>query len=391
VKTENCQRSRGKSRKRVLVLLGWYDHRVHRSIEAYAQRKRWQVNTHFTRERLVPWGWKGDGILAWLGAGDDLVEFVMGSGIPTVDFSFRRSQLKLPRVLENNARIGDLAAEYYLNRGFTHFAFYSNAENWAYHERGQEFVSVIARAGHTCAWLRQPASATGAEQQQDQWRRNREWLSLQLAEMPKPLAVLAANDDQAIEVMEACELRGIRVPAEVAVMGVGNNLLAPESREIPISSVDTNLGALGQLGAELLDKIMRGEAAPHSPLRVLPLGVVERQSSNIFALSHPGLRAGLQFIQSHAHEWIGVADIAAAARMSRRALHKAFVEKLGSRPGEVLRTTRIEHGKRLLASSNHRVEVVAKMCGYQSASSFNSAFQRLTSITPTQFREASSR
>ncbi len=377
-------------RKRVLVLLGWYDHRVHRSIEAYAQRKRWHLHTNFTRERLIPWGWKGDGILAWLGAGDDLAEFVVDAGIPTVDFSLRRPHLKLPRVLEDNTRVGEIAAGYFLNHGFVNFAYYSHGENWAYEERGQGFDAAVARAGRSCAWLRQSAARDGAGQK-GKWLRNRELLSQQLSSLPKPLAVLAANDDQAVEVVEACELGGLHVPAEVAVIGVENNLLAPDSRNIPISSVDTNLVALGHLGAKLLNGIMSGEAPPPSPLRVSPLGVIERQSSNWFALNHPGVLAGLRFIHDHAHEWVNVEDIARAATMSRRALHKAFLEKLGSTPGEVLRNARIERAKRLLAASNNKLEVVAKMCGYQSASSFGLAFERLTSMMPGQFRSAVSR
>jgi len=373
--------------KHVLVLLGWYDHRVHRSIEVYARQNHWRLHTNFARERSIPWGWKGDGILAWLGAGDDLAEFVAQAALPTVDFSLRRPHLKLPRVLEDNERIGELAAEYFLSRGFNNFAFYSNSDNWAYAERGRKFIAALDCAGRSCTWLRQPYSSGDADSK-GRWQRKRELLSKFLDELPKPIAVLAANDDHAIEVFEACELRGIRVPDEVAILGVGNNLLAPDSRIVPISSVETNLGALGRSGAELLDRLMKGEPPPRRPIRVPPLGVIERQSSDFFALDHSGLVAGLRFIHSYSHEWINIDDVAHSARMSRRALHKAFVQKLGNPPGEVLRIARIERAKRLLVDSNHKVETVAKLCGYQSAASFGAAFLRLTSMMPTQFRNA---
>ena len=65
-----------KKQKRVLLALGWYDYRLHQGIEKYAQEHGWHLYADYTREKVIPWGWEGDGILAWLGAGDDLAEFV---------------------------------------------------------------------------------------------------------------------------------------------------------------------------------------------------------------------------------------------------------------------------------------------------------------------------
>jgi LacI family transcriptional regulator len=89
-----------KKQKNVLLVLGWYDHRLHQGIAEYAQEHQWHLSANLARERMIPWGWKGDGILAWLGAGDDLAEFVESVNKPTVDFSLRRPHLRFPRVLQ---------------------------------------------------------------------------------------------------------------------------------------------------------------------------------------------------------------------------------------------------------------------------------------------------
>ena len=89
-----------KRQKRVLLALGWYDYQLHQGIEKYAREHGWHLYADLAREKVIPWGWEGDGVLAWLGAGDDLAEFVKGLNKPTVDFSLRRPQLKFPRVLE---------------------------------------------------------------------------------------------------------------------------------------------------------------------------------------------------------------------------------------------------------------------------------------------------
>jgi transcriptional regulator GlxA family with amidase domain len=74
--------------------------------------------------------------------------------------------------------------------------------------------------------------------------------------------------------------------------------------------------------------------------------------------------------------------------MSRRGLHKAFLENVGRTPGQELQRVRIEHAKRLLAESDHKMEVLASMCGYQSANSFCVAFKQATTLSPKQFRDS---
>jgi LacI family transcriptional regulator len=376
--------------KRVLLALGWYDYRLHRGIEKYAQEHDWSVSANLAREKVIPWGWEGDGILAWLGAWDELAEFVEQENKPTVDFSFRRPHLQFPRVLEDHAHAAQLVAEHFLARGFANFAYYSDTVNWSYQERGAGFVAALKRAGHACAWLKwheSPAFQTD----RDQWRRRRAWLALQLKKMPKPLAVFAANDQQAVDVVESCEIAGLLVPDDVAIVGAENYLLAPDAMHTPISSVDTNLELLGYRGAELLAELMHGRRPPKNPVRVPAASVIVRKSSDLLAVTHRGVARSLRFIWEHCHEPISVKDLVSVAAMSRRGLHKAFVEQLGRTPGQELHRVRIERARKLLTGSNHKMEVLAGMCGYQSANSFCVAFKQATGMSPKQFRDSRAR
>ncbi|HZI30702.1 MAG TPA: DNA-binding transcriptional regulator, partial [Candidatus Binatia bacterium] len=334
-----------KKHKRVFLALGWYDYRLHQGIEKYAQEHGWHLYSNFTREKVIPWGWQGDGILAWLGAGDDLAEFVNSAGLPTVDFSLRRPQLKFPRVLEDHAHAARLAADHFLTRGFTHFCFYSDADNWSYEERGHGFISALNESGHTCSWLRWRESPTYATGRQE-WQHKRRWLVTQMKQAVKPLAVFAANDQQALDILECCESVGIKTPEDVAIVGTENCLLAPDTMRTPISTVDTNLETLGYQGAELLDQLMAGKKPPEKPIRIPAAGIIVRKSSDILTIRHPGVSRSLRYIWEHGHEPICIKDLVSVAGMSRRGLHKAFLEHLQRTPGQELQRVRMEWAKK---------------------------------------------
>jgi LacI family transcriptional regulator len=375
-----------KKQKRVLLALGWYDFQLHQGIEKFAREHGWHLYANLAREKVIPWGWEGDGILAWLGAGDDLAEFVQAVHKPTVDFSLRRPQLNFPRVLEDHEHAAQLVADHFISRGFTHFAFFSDTDNWSYEERGAGFLNALQRAGHTATWLRWHQSATFTTGR-NEWRLKRKWLAAEMKRAPKPLAVFAANDQQALDVLESCESAGIAVPEQVAIIGAENYLPVPEAMRTPISSVDTNLVTLGYRGAELLEDLMNGKAPPPNPIRIPAAGIVTRKSSDILTIAHPGVARSLRHIWQHSHEPICVKDLVGVAAMSRRGLHMAFLEHLGRTPGQELQRVRIDRAKQLLTSSDHKIETVAGMCGYQSANSFCIAFKRVTGMSAKKFRE----
>jgi LacI family transcriptional regulator len=198
---------------------------------------------------------------------------------------------------------------------------------------------------------------------------------------------LAANDQQALDVLECCDSAGIKIPEEVAIVGTENYLLAPDAMPTPISSVDTNLEVLGYRGAELLDQLMTGRKPLTEPIRISAAGVIVRKSSDILTISHQGVARSLRFIWEHAHEPICIKDLVGVAAMSRRGLHKAFLEHLGRTPGQELQRVRIERAKKLLTKTNQKVETIAHDSGYQSINSFCVAFKRATGMSAKKFRD----
>ncbi|MDB6171894.1 MAG: Transcriptional regulator, AraC family [Chthoniobacteraceae bacterium] len=371
--------------KNVLVALGWYDHRLLQGIAAYATQHRWHLAAHsIIHEKVIPWGWEGDGVLAWLAAGDDLAHFVASVKVPTVDFSLRRPHLPFAHVVQDHARTGQLVADHFVERGLRNFLFYSDSENWSQIERGEGFTNALAASGHKCDWLRWREDANAA---QSQWTRRREWLLAHLKAGPKPVAVFAANGTLAVEVQELCEDASIRVPAEVAIVGIDDYLLSVGAANRSVSGVDTNLEEQGYQGAALLDRMMRGAKMPAKPVRIAPTGVITRKSSDILAVNHSGVARGLHFIAEHYADTISVDDVARVAGMSRRGLQQAFTEHVGCTPGDKIRQVRLDYAKRRLAETEEKIESIAQRSGYPSLNTFFVAFRKSEKTTPAEFRK----
>lgn len=370
---------------RILLALGWYDHRLHRGIERYARERGWQITMDTTRNRVIPWGWNGDGILAWLGADDELAEFVSNARKPTVDFSFRRRHLKYARVLEDTAATSRMVATHLLTRGIREFLFYSDAENWVYDGRGNSFQQQMKMAGYDVRWLRWHESA-GYRSDHRAWKTKRRWLREQIRQVEKPVGIFAACDEIASDVLDVCDAAGIRVPNEAAIVGAGDSLLAVNAMSIPISSVDTNLELIGYRGAQELDKLMQVRTPPSSPIRIPPARLIVRKSSDLLAVNHSRVARSVRFLWENFRKPIGVDHLAEVASMSKRAFHEAFLECFGHGPGAEIQRIRVEHARRLLRESPEKLAVIASECGYNSTNSLSVAFRKATGFSPRDYR-----
>jgi LacI family transcriptional regulator len=285
--------------KRVLVILGRHDHRLYRGVERYAREQKWTLLSKSLNESAIPWGWRGDGILASVESGDEFAEFVATAGTPVVDFSFHSPHLRLPRVLPDHQAAGSLAAAHFLERRFSDYLFYSHTDDPACEERGQGFLSALANSGCAGGWLRWNRTVASCSSRQE-WLRRRHWLGVRLEQARKPVAVFAADDHHALEVFEACEFAGLEVPQDVALVGANDELLAPEARPTPISSIDTNLEQIGFQGANLLNDLLNGTGSfsasgPVPTIRVAPAGLVVRRSSR-WPLQHALERANPEYV-----------------------------------------------------------------------------------------------
>ena len=220
------------------------------------------------------------------------------------------------------------------------------------------------------------------------WEREEAWMARWLQGLPHPVGLLVANDARALLVLEACRTAGLRVPDDVAVLGVDNDDLVCRLTSPTLSSIDHGARRIGQQAAALLDRLMDGEPAPVEPVRVQPEGVVERQSTDTLAVADPALARAVLLVRRRAFEGIGVGDILKDVPMSRRHLELEFKRLLGRTPHEEMQRIRMTRAAQLLETTDLAMPEIAAHCGVSYASQLTVQFRRFSGLTPTAYRKA---
>ena len=86
-------------------------------------------------------------------------------------------------------------------------------------------------------------------------------------------------------------------------------------------------------------------------------------------------------------EPLTVERMAAQVGMSPRNFARVFAEQIGVTPARFVAQVRVEAARRRLEESSQPVELIAEECGFGSAESMRSAFQRLMHVSPQEYRK----
>jgi LacI family transcriptional regulator len=199
---------------------------------------------------------------------------------------------------------------------------------------------------------------------------------------------MAFDDGDANDLAETCLEAGIAVPEQVAIVGTNNDELLCEMAWPPLSSVVGDFARVGYAAAQLLDRMICGERLGAQDRLVLlpPLGVMQRQSTDVLAVKDSNVADAIRFIREHACDPCSVKHVLHAVPVGRRWLERQFLSQLGRTPHDEITRVRIETAKRLLTQSDMTVAQITGRCGYIGDNNFHAAFRQLTGTTPAAFR-----
>ncbi|MBN2182056.1 MAG: DNA-binding transcriptional regulator [Sedimentisphaerales bacterium] len=324
-----------------------------------------------------------DGIIAPLWD-DAIIKMIDNLGLPAVICGIEKPSLNACRVVTDDIAVGRTAAEYFLERGFRRFAYCGFDDAIWSQRRGRSFSINVTNAGFE-TYTYQRNTAEHRQSPEGEQKIISGWLQ----SLPKPVAIMACNDDRSQDVLAACRLAEIEVPAEVAILGVDDDELICDLSYPQLSSIAVNTERAGYEAARVLDKLMSGQQIKESEkiVSISPLHVVNRQSTDIMAIEDQYVAESVQFIRKHSRKVIQVGDVAEAVGLSRRALEQHFRKVLTHSVHDEIKFTRVNQMADLLISTNLTMSQIARFLGYPDASNISRYFKQKKGISPMEYRK----
>ncbi len=328
--------------------------------------------------------WRGDGLISrWsIPAVTSMLEEFPGA---VVDVSDRGPPHGLPRINSDDEMIGRLGARQLLDLRLGSFAYCGFADELWSRRRRDAFVAELAGAGYPCQVYESIWREAGVHLREDEQVRIGQWLN----SLSRPVGVMASNDVRSIEIVNACRHRGLRVPEDVAVVGVDDDEILCQICNPTLSSIVPNIEMIGYEAAALLDTLMQGGKADFQERFIPPLGVSSRLSTDVFSVDDQEFAAAVRLIRENACHGIVVPDLLDRVPMSRSTLERRFRDYLGRSPRAEIRGVQINQAKRLLAETDHPIRRIAELVGFDHTEYFHVVFKREAGLTPGQYRRAS--
>jgi LacI family transcriptional regulator len=325
--------------------------------------------------------WRGDGIITSIWTPEVLAMYQRRKEV-VVSVSNVLPTTPLPSLADDDLAVGRMAATHFIEQGVQRLIWYG-PDDTLWGQLRREGFSQAAKAA--AVPVDQVVFFHSIGKRSDRGRRLGALQTL-LSGMREPVGLMGANDRYAHEAMSVCRKLGLRIPSQVAVVGVDNDDMICLLADPPLSSIASSGPRMGFEAAQLLDRLMNGETAPRDVLLLPPLGVVRRESSDIVTVADEHVAEAVRFIRAHATEPIGVKDLLRRIPRSRRYLEMKFAQLMKRTIHEEIRRAHIEHARHLLSGTTDTVGEVARRSGYNALSRFMEAFQKETGQTPGAYR-----
>lgn len=288
-------------------------------------------------------------------------------------------------LIVNSRAIGERAARYFLERHYRRFAFVGEPHDayWS-SERGTAFRETVIAAGASCE---EYPPTTPAERRD--WAVEQPRMQKWLRALVKPVALFAAMDGRARQVIDACLSEGIPVPEEVAVLGVDDDPFICSATFPSLSSIQINGRQAGYLLAEHLDGLMHGRRLPKNIFMADPSRVVNRGSTDATAIPDRQVARALEFIWREAGQRpLHVPDVVRVFGSSRRFAEIHFKTVVGRTIMEEIQRVKLERVCALLAETNLPVGEITRKCGFVKESHLAVLFRKRFNQTMSAYRAA---
>jgi LacI family transcriptional regulator len=301
------------------------------------------------------------------------------------------SKLDIPIVLQNTKsrsniysnltgeyiRTGQMAAEYFRKKFFTSYAFYGIKDVIWSTEKGRGFREEVLKEKSQYTQFEEDARTVYDRQKLTDW----------LESLPKGTALFCCDDAHALTITETCKIAGIRVPEDIAVLGVDGDDLICEISDPPISSIQLEVEHGGYETCRLLHQQILNKRREPFNVFISPSEIKERNSTRAFNISDPHIMNVVKYIDENYMCDIRMESIFKLVPLSRRSVEMRFKKATGMSIYQYLLNTRIEHFAYLLTTTDKPYIDLAYEVGFRDFANVTRTFRKYKGCTPLEHRK----
>lgn len=333
-------------------------------------------------DAVLEWAlkWKADAVIGQFESDDDL-ELFRRHGIVVLAQDYKKRFDNLPNITADYHQTGRIAANFFRSKGFVHYAFYGYKDVVWSDEREEGFLDFLRDCSALSSY-----SSYKKDNVDDTWVYDYETLSAWLKTLPVPTAILCCDDTSAIRLIETCQLAGIRVPDEISVLGVDNDVLVTQLMHPSLSSIDNDVIRAGYDAAKLIDGLVNHTISRGYDIIIHYRFIVERQSTDLFPSVNPYIAKILRHIDNNLSSEITVPELVSLVPMSRRLLEQKFKADTGYSIKKYIFIKRINKMSTLLVLSEDSIADISYEVGLGDTKNLSRKFSSVKGCTPSEYR-----
>ena len=336
----------------------------------------------YGKDAIVDWArdWGADAILAqWDTESANLLKEL---DIPVVLQNFKKRSEHFSNLTGDYRGTGKMAAEFFIKRRFQNFAYYGYKNAVWSRERAEGFHHEVKKVNGNFFYFE------SEDLRQAPWSKNHIDLAEWLLTLPKPTALFACDDTFALTVSEICSLNNIRIPDDIALLGVDNDELVCNLSDPPLSSIELDVRKGGYEAGKLLHQLIREKAEPLN-IFIGPSHIELRQSTEKYHLKNEHIQKVVDFIKDNYTSEISIDFLTDMVPLSRRNLEVKFKDAMGISIYQFILQNRIEHFAHLLKTTDRSLFDLALESGFNDSNNISRIFKKFKGVTPLEFRQKS--
>ena len=378
--------------KKILILIDYsseFSRRLLRGLIQYSNEHGpwlfYRLPTYYKslygKEGIVEWAkkWGADAILArWDHEGTNLLSSL---NIPIVLQNYKSRSPYFSNLTGDYYGTGVLAAKFFIKRRFKNFAFYGNKDVIWSQERAEGFSEEVKKAGGNYYFF-ESEDLGGKE-----WSNTHVELDDWLLSIPKPIGLLACDDDFALRLSQICKINNIKIPEEISLLGVDNDELICNLSDPPISSIVTEVDKGGYEAGRLIDRMLKNEITKPTDIIIKPTRIELRKSTEKYDIANDYVSEVVQYIEDNFTSDINIDLLTELVPLSRRNLEVKFKEEMGTTIYQFILSCRIDYFADLLLTTDRTLYDMALESGFNDCKNISRIFKKHKGCTPIEFKK----